>query len=205
MEEIFVNTQSSIYIKNKYNIYIDPYLIQNSSKDADFIFITHNHYDHFSKDDISKVINENTKVFVPSIIKEEFIDDSRFFAIEPNKEYLFKDMKVKTLYSYNINKPYHKKCSDNLGFLITVNNRSYYIVGDSDINPDIINVKADVLFVPIGGTYTMNYKEGAELSNIIKPKLVIPTHYGSIVGNKNDGEKFSKLLDKGIEYKLFDI
>jgi L-ascorbate metabolism protein UlaG (beta-lactamase superfamily) len=45
----------------------------------------------------------------------------------------------------------------------------------------------------------MDYKEAAELTNTIKPKTVIPTHYGSVVGSKDDFNKFKKLVDKGIE------
>ena len=52
--------------------------------------------------------------------------------------------------------------------------------------------------VPIGGTYTMNHKEAAALINKIKPKYVIPTHYGSLVGDKLDGERFMQLVDKNI-------
>ena len=61
------------------------------------------------------------------------------------------------------------------------------------------NVKCDIALVPIGGTYTMDYTEAAELINTIKPKTVIPTHYKTIVGSDEDAKKFSELLDKNIE------
>ena len=63
------------------------------------------------------------------------------------------------------------------------------------------NVKCDVALVPIGGTYTMNYEEAAKLVNEIKPKLVIPTHYGNVVGEYELGKKFIELIDKDIEVK----
>ena len=55
-------------------------------------------------------------------------------------------------------------------------------------------VKCDVAFVPVGGTYTMDFKEAAQLINIIKPKFAIPVHYGSVVGSKQDATDFIKLL-----------
>ena len=57
MENIEINCHSSIKISflGK-NIYIDPYQISKDQKDADFLFITHDHYDHFSEEDILKVI-----------------------------------------------------------------------------------------------------------------------------------------------------
>ena len=48
----------------------------------------------------------------------------------------------------------------------------------------------------------MDYKEAAELINEIKPKIAVPTHYGSIVGEKSDGISFSKLVSPEIEVEV---
>ena len=48
----------------------------------------------------------------------------------------------------------------------------------------------------------MNYKEAAELVNIIKPKLAIPTHYGTVAGSLEDGKRFAELVDRGIEVRV---
>ena len=48
--------------------------------------------------------------------------------------------------------------------------------------------------MPVGGTYTMNFKEAAKFVNIIKPKIAVPIHYGSVVGTKQDANNFIKLL-----------
>lgn len=63
-------------------------------------------------------------------------------------------------------------------------------------------VKCDVAFIPIGGTYTMDYKEATTLVNKIKPKIVVPIHYGSIIGTKEDAIEFQKLLDSKIECRI---
>lgn len=60
-------------------------------------------------------------------------------------------------------------------------------------------MKCDIALVPIGGTYTMNYEEAAKLVNQISPKIVIPIHYGKVVGTKPDAEKFKGILNKDIE------
>ena len=41
----------------------------------------------------------------------------------------------------------------------------------------------------------MTVEEAAELANVIDAKIVIPTHYGELVGEKSDGEKLAKLVD----------
>ena len=78
----------------------------------------------------------------------------------------------------------------------------YYITGDTDLTKEASLVKCDVLFLPIGGTYTMDCIEGANLANIIKPKLVIPTHYGYAIGSEKDALVFKKKLDSSIKCKL---
>ena len=57
-------------------------------------------------------------------------------------------------------------------------------------------------FLPVGGTYTMDYKEAADLANIIKPKIAVPIHYGIIVGTKEDAIKFKNLINKNIECEI---
>lgn len=83
-----------------------------------------------------------------------------------------------------------------------IDNAKYYIAGDTDNINEIQNINCDVAFIPVGGTYTMNYEEAAELANTINSKLIIPTHYGEIVGDKEDGKKFAKLI-KNKEVKVY--
>ena len=73
---------------------------------------------------------------------------------------------------------------------------------DSDATPELNGLKTDVLLVPIGGTYTMTVWEASQLTNNIKPKKVIPTHYGEIVGEKSLGKEFEKLINKDIVCEL---
>ena len=75
-------------------------------------------------------------------------------------------------------------------------------MGDTDRTPEALDVKCDVCFVPIGGTYTMDVYEGAELVNEIKPELAIPIHYGDIVGDKSLGEEFRKNVNDNIKVEI---
>ena len=190
------------------NIYIDPYKIENETHNAKYLFITHSHYDHFSIEDIEKVRNEDTIFFVTPDCKEKLleigVDEKRIVTVAPDEMYRFNKIEVQVIPAYNVNKEYHKKEYGLVGYLIKINGVTYYITGDTDANEDIQNIKCDVLFVPIGGTYTMDYKEAADYTNSIKPKYVIPIHYGTIVGKKEDGIEFAKLLDTKIECLIFN-
>lgn len=78
----------------------------------------------------------------------------------------------------------------------------YYVAGDTDMTPDNQDIKCDVALIPVGGKYTMDYKEAAKLVNRIKPKLAIPTHYGTIDGTPDDGKRFAELVDSKIEIRV---
>ena len=73
IDNIKINAQSSIRIEIKdMIIYFDPFKIEENTHDADIIFITHSHYDHFSEEDILKIKNENTKLVIPQDLQEKW-------------------------------------------------------------------------------------------------------------------------------------
>ena len=198
MKDIIINTQSSIKIDN---IYFDPFRIRDEVHDADIIFITHSHYDHFDIDSINNIKNDNTYIVVPrddNIINS--LERDKLIIVDVDKDYEINGIKFSTVPSYNTNKSFHLKEYNWVGYVVNINNEIYYIMGDTD---DIgLDVKCDYLFIPIGGTYTMTYEEAANYTNRIKPKVVIPIHYGTIVGDKDYGFKFRDLIDDKIEVKL---
>ena len=103
-------------------------------------------------------------------------------------------IKFETIPAYNTNKQFHPKENEWVGYIIEINGIRYYIAGDTDITEENKKIKCDVAFVPVGGTYTMDFKEAAYLINEIKPKIAIPIHYGSVVGTKQDATDFVRLL-----------
>ena len=207
IENVELLCHNSIRIEKDKIIYIDPFKIKKELHDANIIFVTHNHYDHFSKEDILKINNNEAIYVVTKDIENELlnigINKEKIMIVEPYKRYSIGDIRFETIPAYNLEKEFHKKEDNWVGYIIEINGIRYYVAGDTDITEENKKVKCDVAFVPIGGTYTMNYTEAAKLINKIKPKIVIPTHYGDIVGEKEDGEKFLKEIKKEIECKLF--
>lgn len=203
LNNIEVLYHSSIRINKEKTIYIDPFKIDRNYNDADIIFITHDHYDHYSEEDIDKVINENTVIVIPeellTKVLKKGINKEAIVTVEPNKKYMVQGIKFETIPAYNINKTFHPKENDWVGYVIEINGVKYYIAGDTDITEENKRVKCDVAFVPVGGTYTMDFKEAAQLVNEMQPKVAVPIHYGSVVGTKQDAEKFVKLLHTNIK------
>ena len=203
LEGIKINCHSSIKIEKDKVIYIDPFRINEVPHDADYIFITHSHYDHFSTQDILKVAKIDT-IFVStedtkSSLELMGIPEEQIIIVEPNNKYEVKDIEFETVPSYNENKKYHPKDNNWVGYIIELNENKYYIAGDTDNISEIQNIKCDIAFLPIGGEFTMNAKEAADLANNIECKIVVPTHYAELVGTKEDLEEFIKLTNKEIK------
>ncbi len=206
LENIEVLCHSSIKFNKGLIIYFDPFKINENYHDADIIFITHSHYDHYSEEDISKVIKDNTTIVVPKDLEDMVLQfgfaKEHIIVVSPNEEYSVLRINFKTIPAYNTNKNFHPKSNEWVGYIVNLDQTTYYIAGDTDITEENRQVKCDVAFVPIGGTYTMTYSEAAELINEIKPQIAVPIHYGLIVGNKEDANNFANLVDKEIECKI---
>ena len=203
LENIELLCHSSIRINKEKIIYIDPYKIEKDYNDADLIFVTHDHYDHYSEEDIDKVKKEDTVIIAPEELLTKLlrkgINKNAIITVEPNKNYMVQGIKFETISAYNTNKTFHPKENGWVGYIIIINGIRYYIAGDTDITEENKQVKCDVAFVPVGGTYTMDFKEAASLINEIKPKIAIPIHYGSIVGTEQDAIDFIRLLHPEIK------
>ncbi len=206
LEDIQVLCHSSIKINKGRVIYIDPFKIDENYNDADIIFITHDHYDHYSEKDIEKVKKDDTVIIVPEelltkVLRKGFRQDY-IITVAPNQKYMVEGIEFETVPAYNTSKQFHPKENEWVGYVIQIKGTRYYIAGDTDITEENKKVKCDVALVPVGGTYTMDFKEAAYLINEIKPKIAVPIHYGSVVGTKKDAIDFSKLVHPEIECKI---
>ncbi len=203
MDGITINYHASIRInKNDKVVYFDPFKITDGLNDADYVFITHSHYDHYSESDIKKIMNANTKFIITSDLESKIsnlgVSKDNTTVVYPNESYELDGLKFDTIPSYNINKTYHKKSYNWVGYNVTIDDISYYVVGDSDVTDEFKSVKCDVIFVPVGGTYTMTDEEAAKAVNEMKPRYAIPIHYGETGSSKN-AQRFKELLGDNIK------
>lgn len=206
LENIEVLYHSSIKINKGKTIYFDPFKIDKNYNDADIIFITHDHYDHYSESDIDKIIKEDTVIVAPEelltkLLKKGYKKDY-IITVDPEETDMVEGIRFETIPAYNVNKQFHPKENGWVGYIIELNGIRYYIAGDTDITEENKKVKCDVAFVPVGGTYTMDFKEAAYLINEIKPKITVPIHYGSIVGTKQDAIDFTRLVHPEINCEI---
>ena len=204
LDRIEVFTHSSIRIRSDLGtIYVDPFHMREEPHDADFVLITHQHYDHFSVEDIRKVIKDSTILVSP----ESMIDDARelgrevkeIIGVAPGVYREIAGLELETIPAYNTLKPFHPRRAEWVGYILRLEGKRIYIAGDTGVTREARQVKCDIALLPVGGTYTMDTKRAADLVNAIRPEYAIPTHYGSIVGKESDGKTFAELVQSPVK------
>lgn len=188
LENIHWLGHASVKITGSKIIYIDPWKLTKTSP-ADIVLVTHDHYDHCSPDDIAKIRKEETVVISP----KDSADRLKAKGVSPGDTVTVDGVTIKAVPAYNIGKQFHPKGNNWVGYLITMDGRTIYHPGDTDAISEMEGLKPDIAFYPVGGTYTMNAEEAAEVANKMMPRVAIPMHYGDIVGSRKDAERFKKL------------
>ena len=200
LDFITINEHSSIRIDEGKIIYSDPYNIRNAAHDADIILITHSHFDHYSPDDIRKIMKSDTVIVCPTSVAEPQELGLTVKQVTAGEKFEILGIGFEAVPAYNMGKPFHPQSNGWLGYIIdSPEHGRIYIAGDTDITPDNKQVKCDIALIPAGGTYTTDASQAAELANAIHPKYAIPIHYGTVTGSPADGEKFRKAVDSSIE------
>ncbi len=179
---------ASFVIAGKKRLYIDPWKIKEGSPKADIIFITHEHYDHNSPDDITGLSTPNTVIVGPRDVVKGF--KGNIVPLRPREKTDVEGVRVSTIRAYNVNKTFHPSVKDWLGYVIDTDGLIIYHAGDTDRIDEMKGLKGDVALLPIGGTYTMDANEAALAASDIRPGVAVPMHYGSIVGTDDDAQTF---------------
>jgi L-ascorbate metabolism protein UlaG (beta-lactamase superfamily) len=194
-----------IKVGNK-NVYIDPFRLTTVKERADVILITHPHFDHMNTEDIAKIADSKTEIFVT----EDSVDKIKVGKVkgtEPNREYSSSVIKFSTIPAYNVVKERldkHPKKNNWVGYILEANNMKIYHAGDTDFIPEMEEINVDLALIPMSGTYTMDPDQAIEAANKIDAKAVAPMHYRAVLGlekAKAAEEKFRKNVKNGIILK----
>lgn len=182
--------QAAFRVRDAKVVYIDAWGLTGETPPGDVVLVTHAHGDHFSRDDITKVTGPNTTIIAPADVAQQLTGNVR--SVKPGDRLDIGGVKIEAVPAYN-NVPGrtgHPKERNWVGYVIELGGRTYYHGGDTDNVPELATLKVDVALVPIGGTFTMDVSEAAQLVRTVRPRTAVPMHYGYAAGNATDAERF---------------
>lgn len=177
-------------------IYFDPFQI-TGGPEADLIFISHDHFDHCSPEDVAKIQGAKTVIITEPNSAQKLSGDIK--TLNPGDTLEIAGVKIEAIPSYNTDKDFHPKKNNWLGFIVEVDGVRIYHTGDADFIPEMKSIDVDIALLPVSGTYVMNADQAVEAALAINPKVAIPMHYGAIVGSEEDAQKFKQALEGKVE------
>ncbi len=182
-------------------IVFDPYQIK-TRREADIVFITHDHFDHLSVNDLKRVsAPEKTTILASKncMARLEGVACKSKVLVTAGDRGEAGEVRYTVVPAYNVNKfrspgvVYHPREYGGVGFIVEFFGVRIYHPGDTDFIPEMRGLgKIDVAFLPVSGVYVMTAQEAAEAANTIAPDVAIPMHYGSIVGSRKEAEEFKR-------------
>jgi len=193
-------------------IYHDPFRIPDGEPTADVILISHEHFDHCSPADIAKVrdLQRTLVVANPTAARAEGIAPP-VHVLRPGESLQHGALHVRAVPAYNLNKfrspgvPFHPREREHVGYLCRAGDVTWYFAGDTDAIPEMAEFgPVDYAFLPVSGTYVMTAEEAAEAVRMLKPRVVVPMHYGAVVGSVEDARRLAALVGGMVEVRILE-
>ncbi len=191
------------------SVVIDPFRVKVPGRKVDVAFVTHDHFDHCSPDDLRRFVDPAATTVVAAANCSRALSDLKAREVRyvrPGDSGEVSGVKFRAVHAYNVNKfrapgqPFHPKEYGGVGYVVELGGVSVYHAGDTDLIPEMRELgSVDVALLPVSGTYVMTAEEAAEAAKVISPRLAIPMHFGAIVGTVKDAEKFRSLVSMRVE------
>jgi L-ascorbate metabolism protein UlaG (beta-lactamase superfamily) len=169
----------------------------DEDSNADFVLLTHPHYDNFSEDDIARVRNAETVIIAPTSMKK-LLDDADHF-MRPGDMLQLDGFDVLAVPAHNLDKKFHTPEHQWLGYVFTIGDTTYYHAGDTDFLPAMLGIRCDVAFLPIDGHYTMGVEDAARAGEACGAEIIVPIHWGETPGTEEDVERLRELFSKKVK------
>jgi L-ascorbate metabolism protein UlaG (beta-lactamase superfamily) len=179
------------YAGDGLTMYIDPWGTAAGDAPADLILLTHAHFDHYQPHEIERLRTHGTKIVAPKDVAAEVGGDVT--AVAPADAVEVAGVRIQVVPAYNIVEErldMHPQTNGWVGYLIELDGHTYYHAGDTDALPELERLRTDVAMIPIGGTYTMDWREAAGFVKAMSPQLAVPMHFGFVVCSPTHADYF---------------
>ncbi|MCE5334692.1 MAG: MBL fold metallo-hydrolase [Desulfobacteraceae bacterium] len=177
-------------------VLFDPYQI-SSTKPADVILISHDHFDHNSPEDVAKIRKKDSIIVTDQASAQKLSGEIKVVSVGDRLS--VKGIDIEIWPAYNTDKEFHPKEAGMLAFVVTIDGVRFYHAGDTDQIPEMDKLDVDIAFLPVSGTYVMTAEQAVQAALAIKPKIAIPMHYAAIVGTEDDAVAFKKALEGKVD------
>lgn len=174
-------------------IYIDPWKVPSNAFHPDAILVSHDHYDHCSSADIEKLRGPDTQIICNERAAHQI--GSEATILRPWQSLTLGRIGIKAIPAYSGEGSLHPIENGGLGFIISANYYDIYYAGDTKIIPEMDQIRPDIALLPIDGDDTLNLIEAVDVVHKLKPRWVIPYHWGgSGSTQRKDAERFKTLV-----------
>ena len=175
------------------DVHVDPWGVPEDAR-ADYVLLTHPHYDNFSEVDIERLRGPGTVLVAPASMKKQLAEADHL--MRPGDLLQLRGIDVLAVPAYNREKKFHPPENGWLGYVFTLGGVTYYHAGDTDFLPSMNGIRCDVAFLPCDGHYTMGPEEAADTARAVDARRVVPIHWGdaSESGSRDDAERLAELL-----------
>jgi L-ascorbate metabolism protein UlaG (beta-lactamase superfamily) len=193
LDKIYFINHDCFRIEGDVVVYTDPFHVPDNLPKADLVLISHDHFDHCSPEDLDKVKKDGTTFVAIDACKGQLSGDVKIVKAGDRLE--AKGVAIEVVPAYNTDKDFHPKAQGHVGYVFTLGGQRIYFAGDTDHIPEMKDIKCDIALLPVSGTYVMTAEQAVGAAKDIGPKVVIPMHYGDIVGTRDDAVRFSEMYE----------
>jgi L-ascorbate metabolism protein UlaG (beta-lactamase superfamily) len=193
LDKIYFINHDCFRIEGDVVVYTDPFHVPDNLPKADLILISHDHFDHCSPEDLDKLKKDDTTFVAIDACKGQLSGDVKIVKAGDKLE--AKGVAIEVVPAYNTDKDFHPKAQGHVGYIFTMGGQRIYFAGDTDHIDEMKDFNCDIALLPVSGTYVMTAEQAVGAAKDIGPKVVIPMHYGDIVGTKEDAVRFSEMYD----------
>ncbi len=204
---------------NDTNIIVDPFITENplaknidiNTLKADYILVTHAHYDHIL--DVEVIAKNNDSLIIANYEVSTYFGNKGLNAHPVNHGGTFKTENFSAKYTTAVHTssfPDGSYGGEAGGFLLTTKDDSIYIAGDTALSYDMklipLWTNLDLAILPIGDNFTMGYKDAILASDFIECDKIIGCHYDTFPPIEISKHKVQKaFIDKNKELILLNI
>lgn len=176
---------------DNYKILVDPFISLNpmakhidiNSIEADYILLTHAHYDHII--DFESIANRTKALLIANheIVTYYGHLGIKGHAMNPGGSFQFPFGKIKMVHAaHSSSFPDGRYGGNPVGFVLQEKNgKTVYIAGDTALTLEMQLIPSfftlDMAILPIGGNYTMDVEEALVASQFVKCDRIMGVHF----------------------------